>query len=118
MEAPLCHDAAELAALDGRQVRLLGRYLAVPTLKTMPRPGQPRDEVDLGEVVIEVTGEAGPMRVHLGTGFRPRDEIERFNDRRVVVPGRLTLNPEPAVDVAGEQPAPTLLDPGEPRLAE
>ncbi|HBL30210.1 MAG TPA: hypothetical protein DD490_25540 [Acidobacteria bacterium] len=115
---PLCTTAAQLGPLDGRWVRLVGTYLPVPTLKKMPRPGAPREELDLGQVVIELAGDA-PARIALGTTIRPGDEIARFRHRRVAVEGRLVLAPVSQVpEAAAPRPAPVLLDPSGLRLAE
>jgi hypothetical protein len=126
--APACERAAQLKALDGRRVRLIGIYRPVPTLKKMPRPGRPREEVELGEVVIELDGDASeydsaapqaaPARIALGGSVRPAEEIERFRDRRVAVEGRLALVGRGRPEAASVRPGPALVDPGEPRLAE
>jgi hypothetical protein len=130
MEAPLCKHAADLKRLDGQRVRLVGTYLPVPTLKKMPRPGQPRAEVYLGEVVIQLGGQAAaydptapentPAKISLGTTLRSSDEIARFRDRRVLVEGRLVLShaPDHAPDTASPKPAPTLIEPAGLRPAE
>ncbi len=128
--SPLCTHADQLRHLDGRIVRLAGIYLGVPTLKKMPRPGRPREEVHLGEVVIALEGSAAaydpmawdeaPAHIALGSGPRPREEIAAFGGRRVEVEGRLVLRPgsgEPPV-AAATRPGPTLLDPVALRLAE
>ena len=123
-----CEHAAQLRPFDGRRVRLIGIYRPVPTLKKMPRPGRPREEVELGEVVIELAGSASeydpagapdaPARIALGTATRSSDEIARFRDRRVAVEGRLVLAGGARPGAASPRPGPALLDPGEPRLAE
>ena len=130
MSLPLCEDAAQLGPLDGRLVRLVGTYLPVPTLKKMPRPGQPREETHLGEVVIELAGraaaydpaamESAPARIALGTMFRPSDEIARLGHRRISVEGRLVLAYDAGRDprAAAPKPGPVLLDPTGLRLAE
>jgi len=126
---PLGERAAELKPLDGRQVRLVGAYIPVPTLKKMPRPGKPRAEAELGEVVIELEGSASaydrtatdamPARIALGDTVRPRDEIERLAHRRVSVEGRLALAPDDGdAKGAAPQPAPVLYNPTGLRLAE
>jgi hypothetical protein len=108
-------------------VRLVGVYRLVPTLVKMPRPGGSREEVELGEVVIELEGGASefdpaapvgePARIALGTDVRPVDEIARFRGRRVAVEGRIALAGPAAAQGAAQRPAPTLLDPGEPEFA-
>lgn len=108
-ELPLCESAADLRRLDGRRVRLTGIYRPVPTLQKMPRPGQPREEVFLGEVVIELAG----ARVAL-EGLRPETEIARLQSCRVTVEGRLALEPASDPETAGLRPVPTLFDPSEP----
>ena len=126
---PLGEHAAELKPLDGKQVRLVGTYVPVPTLKKMPRPGKPRAEAHLGEVVIELAGSAAaydaaatagtPARIALGDTVRPRDEIARLGNRRVSVEGRLALAPggdDP--QAAAPRPAPVLYNPTGLRLAE
>jgi hypothetical protein len=128
VSTPTCERASELRALDGRRLRLVGIYRPVPTLKKMPRPGGPREEVELGEVVIELEGSASefdramaegePARVALGTELRPTDEIARLRNRRVAVEGRLALAGPVAAQGAAQRPAPTLLDPGEPVIAD
>jgi hypothetical protein len=109
-------------------VRLVGIYRPVPTLKKMPRPGGPREEVELGEVEIELVGRAAefdramaddePARVALGADLRPADEIARCRNRRVAVEGRLALAGPAVAPGAAQRPAPTLLDPGEPQLID
>lgn len=108
-ELPLCESAADLRRLDGRQVRLAGIYRPVPTLKKMPRPGRPQEEVFLGEVVIGLDGAEVAL-----AGLRPPAEIARFQGCRVTVEGRLVLEPESDPDTASQQPVPTLFDPSEP----
>lgn len=124
MKPPPCKHAIDLKRLEGQRVRLLGVYLPVPTLKKMPRPGQPREEVYLGEVVIQLEGQAiaydptapesTPARINLGKTFRSSEEIARFRGQRVVVEGQLVLDHAqvPSPDAASPKPAPTLLDPG------
>jgi hypothetical protein len=108
-ELPTCESAADLPRLEGRRVRLTGLYRPVATLKKMPRPGQPREEVFLGEVVIELAD----TRVALA-GLRPEAEIARCRDQRVTVEGLLALQPEGDPEAARQRPVPTLLDPSEP----
>ena len=126
---PLGERAAELRTLDGKQVRLVGTYVPVPTLKKMPRPGRPRAEADLGEVVIELAGsaaaydaaasEAMRARIALGDTVRPRDEIARLANRRVSVEGRLALAPDDGgAKGAAPRSAPVLYNPPGLRLAE
>ncbi|MBS0544046.1 MAG: hypothetical protein JSR40_09970 [Proteobacteria bacterium] len=108
-----CTHADHLRDADGCLVRLCGTYLAVPTLKKMPRPGAPREEVKLGDVVITLQGSAAaydplalddaPARVALGDGPRPAEEIAAFDGRRVEVEGRLVLRP--AANISGAPPA-------------
>lgn len=126
---PVCENAAEARLLDGRQVRLIGTYLPVPTLKKMPRPGQAAEEVELGQVVIQIEGSASeydrtaardtPARIELGSSFRAPQEIAALRHRRVSVEGRLVLAP-PVQDpnAASLKPAPTLFEPAGLRLAE
>lgn len=126
-----CARADDLSHADGCVVRLLGLYLAVPTLKRMPRPGSPREEVNLGEVVIVLEGSAAaydpratghtPARVFLGDGPRPAEEIAAFNGTRVEVEGRLMLRPATNIDGSGSvshrAPQPVLLSPSSPIAA-
>jgi hypothetical protein len=121
-------NAAQLKRHDGESVSLVGTYLPVPTLKKMPRPGRPREEVELGEVVIELEGSAAeydpaagdgaPARIALGTGLRASDEIAAFRDRRVAVEGRLALAGGARPDAAAVRPEPVLYDPAGLRLAD
>ena len=127
---PVGKHAAQLKPLDGQRVRLIGIYLPVPTLKKMPRPGKPREEVDLGEVVIQLEGSASaydpaaaentPARIALGTAFRPSGEIHRYGNCRVSVEGRLVLTPDgnPASKGATTRPTPVLYNPTDLRIAE
>lgn len=102
--APRCTCADELVSADGCVVTLCGTYVAVPTLRKMPRPGRPREEVNLGEVVIVVAGSAAaydpaagdnaPAQVSLGEGPRPMEEISAFDRKRVEVEGHLVLRPD------------------------
>ncbi len=128
--SPLCTRADQLRHLDGRIVRLGGTYLAVPTLKKMPRPGRPREVVTLGEVVIVLEGSAeaydstasheAPAHVALGSGPRPQAEIDDFDGRRVEVEGRLVLRPgrESPPAAAAARAGPALLDPVALRLVQ
>jgi hypothetical protein len=108
-ELPLCESAADLPRLDGRRVRLTGIYRPVATLQKMPRPGQPREENFLGEVVIELAGAEVVL-----DGLRPPTEIARFQGCRVTFEGRLALEPASDPETASQRPVPTLLDPSEP----
>jgi hypothetical protein len=126
---PLCENAIQARLLDGRQVRLIGTYLPLPTLKQMPRPGRAAEEVELGQVVIQIEGSASeydrtaardtPARIELGSSFRAPEEIAALRHRRVSVEGRLVLAP-PVQDpnAAAPKPAPVLLEPAGLRLAE
>lgn len=126
--APLCTHAGELRQLDGRTVRLVGTYLAVPTLKKMPRPGHAREEVQLGEVVIVLAGRAAaydptapddaPAHITLGDGPRPPDEIAAFGGRRVEVDGRLALAPHGEAAAASPRAGASLLGATGLHLAE
>lgn len=125
--APPCTHADQLRHLDGRRVRLVGTYLAVPTLKKMPRPGRVREEVPLGEVVIVLEGRAAaydptawdeaPAHVALGEGPRPADEIAAFGGRRIEVEGRLALQATAQAAAASARPHAVLLEPAALRLA-
>jgi len=126
---PVCEQGAQLQGLDGERVRLIGTYLPVRTLKKMTRPGRPRDEVELGAVVIVLEGSASeydttapagePVQVALGADGRAAEEIARLRDRRISVEGRLTLSPRAQSSrAASQKPAPVLHDPVELRLAE
>jgi len=103
--------------MDGRRVRLIGTYAAVPTLKKMPRPGRPAEEVDLGEVVIVLDPGGEGARVALGTDARSPDEIAEFDGRRVEVEGRLVLEPSSGSEGAAPRAGPALESPTGPRLA-
>ena len=128
--APRCTCADELRDADGGAVTLCGTYLAVPTLRRMPCPGRPREEVNLGEVVIVVEGSAAvydpaaldntPARVSLGEGPRSVDEIAAFDRKRVEVEGRLVLRPGASDQrsAARMMPKPMLQAPTALRLAE
>ncbi|TAH48981.1 MAG: hypothetical protein EYC67_04545 [Betaproteobacteria bacterium] len=127
-----CTHADHLRDADGCIVRLCGIYRAVPTLKKMPRPGRPREESMLGEVVIAVEGSAAaydplaredaPASVALGDGPRPADEIAAFDGKRVEVEGRLVLRPAANTDgtppVAHRAPQAVLRAPSSPGLAD
>lgn len=124
---PICEQAAQVQRLDGRRVRLVGTYTPVPTLKKMPRPGRPRQEVDLGEVSILIEGRASaydagaadgePALIALGTEVRAADEIARLRGRRISVEGTLIVKERaPARQAASQRPAPALHDPVELRL--
>lgn len=130
--APLrCTHADHLRDADGCVVSLCGVYLAVPTLKKMPRPGCAREEVALGEVVIALDGSAAaydPLatdtaaaRVVLGDGPRPAEEIAAFDGKRVEVEGLLVLRPAANIggvpSVAGRAPQAMLQAPSSPRAA-
>ena len=126
---PVCEEAAQLRGLDGRRVRLIGTYLPVRTLKKMTRPGRPRDEVELGAVVIVLEGNASeydaaapagePVQIALGADVRATEEVARLRGRRISVEGRLTLDPRvQSTRAASRKPAPVLDDPVELRLAE
>lgn len=123
-----CTHADHLRDADGCMVRLCGTYFAVPTLKKMPRPGAPREEVKLGDVVITLQGSAAaydplapddaPVRVALGDGPRPAEEIAAFDGKRVEVEGRLVLRPAANISgappVAHRLPRPVLQSPSAP----
>jgi hypothetical protein len=126
---PRLDRAEQLRQFDGQRVRLVGTYLAVLSLKRMPRPGRPPEYVDLGEVVIEIDGRASdydpaagdmPARIGLGMEARSSEEIVRLNDRRVSVEGRIVLRPEMArvPACATRRLSPELQDPTGLRLAE
>ena len=125
----MCQHASQLEPLDGQRVRLVGVYTPVPTLKKMPRPGRPREDVDLGEVMIELEGSASdydssaaqgqPVRIALGTDLRAEEEIARLRGRRVSVEGELRLHGhQPSPNVASRRPGPVLSDPAAPELAD
>ena len=127
-----CTHADHLRDADGCVVQLCGTYVAVPTLKKMPRPGQPREEAKLGEVVIALEGSAAaydslavddvPARVALGDGPRPAAEIAAFDGRRVEVEGRLVLRPAANISdaalAAHLAPQAMLQSPSVPSLAD
>ncbi len=125
---PRCTHADQLRHLDGQWLRLAGTYLALPTLKKMPRPGRGRELVQLGEVVIALEGgaaaydptawEDSPAYIRLGEGRRPAEEIAAFGGRRVEVEGRLALAPPGEAEAAGPRPGATLLEPRGLHLAE
>ncbi|MBS0510406.1 MAG: hypothetical protein JSR42_04345 [Proteobacteria bacterium] len=127
-----CTHADHLRDADGCVVRLCGTYRAVPTLKKMPRPGQPREEAKLGQVLISLEGSAAaydplalddaPATVALGDGPRPAEEIAAFDGKRVEVEGRLVLRP--AANISGAPlaahlaPQAVLQSPSVPSLAD
>jgi hypothetical protein len=131
-DSPICASASAVAALDGKQVRLIGIYRQQLSDHEMQRPGQsaPRRS-SLGYVKIELEGVASaydriapagaPALIALGPQPRSRDEIERFADKKVSVKGTLVLDPSrarrPPV-AATTRPEASLLDPEQPEFAE
>ena len=116
-DLPVCERADQLRALDGRRVRLIGRYRPVRTPKKMRRPGAPEETVDLGYVVIvlDAGGEDGGAEVSLGSDPRPEDEIAELEGRRVESQGTLLLQPDVQSGAAARMPTPVLRDPTSPR---
>ncbi len=110
--------ATQAKEADGQEITLVGTYAKRMSLKGMPRPGRPSEKVFLGYVQILLEGEGDTARIQLGTEPRPEQEIEAFADKRVRVRGRMVVQPTGDSMHASTKPRPTLMDPGQPKLAE
>jgi hypothetical protein len=131
-DSPICASASAVAALDGKQVRLIGIYRQQLSDHMMQRPGESAPSRSLlGYVHIELEGVASaydriapagaPALIALGTHPRSRDEIARYSDKKVSVKGTLVLDPSRGQDppvAATTRPEASLLDPGQPEIAE
>jgi len=112
-ERPICRTGEALAAYDGQVVRLVGAYRKRMTQRKMNDPTLHF----FGYVDIELEGGLpgfgdAPVRVQLDAGIRLGAEVARLVDRRVVVTGRLVMEPESDPQVASPRRPPTLVEVG------
>jgi hypothetical protein len=86
-ELPTCCTRADVAALDGRRVALVGRY--EPTAVRM-RPGRTFDEQAKTVAIVGDDGANVMLEIYYRpAGTRSDDELARFAGKRVRVVGTL-----------------------------